>query len=153
MGELRAASQKRTRKFGGGSRCCCCLSCPCCCPLPRPPSPRPRGLHGSNSYRRLAANFEEILRRRLRTQLGPAWCPPSIKNERTAISAQRKVSQETDNLMLTVSNWDWNDVTLFFAVLRLVVLLFFYKKETFTLKLCIDYFEFVFIPCYCMLSA
>ncbi|KAH1179292.1 hypothetical protein KIL84_021875 [Mauremys mutica] len=75
MGELRAASQKRTRKFGGGSRCCCCLSCPCCCPLPRPPSPRTRGLHGSNSssYRRLAANFEEILRRRLRTRLGPAW--------------------------------------------------------------------------------
>ncbi|CAM5163607.1 unnamed protein product [Eretmochelys imbricata] len=103
MGELRAASQKRTRKFGGGSRCCCCLSCPCCCrPLPRPPSPRPRALHGSNSYRRLAANFEEILRRRLRTQLGPAWCPPSIKNERTAISAQRKVSQETDHLMLTL---------------------------------------------------
>ncbi|XP_075761753.1 outer dense fiber protein 2 isoform X5 [Pelodiscus sinensis] len=107
MGELRAASQKRTRKFGGGSRCCCCLSCPCCCPLPRPPSPRPRAPHGggssssSTNYRRLAANFEEILRRRLRSRLGPTWFPPSSKNEITAVSAQRKVSQGAEDLMLT----------------------------------------------------
>ncbi|XP_019331358.1 outer dense fiber protein 2 isoform X1 [Alligator mississippiensis] len=93
MGERRAASRKRTRKFSGGSGsspCCCGGSGACRCP---PPRARPGGLHG--------ATFDEILRRRLRDRLGAAWYPSSSKNEIISVSTQRKVSPGAENLIVT----------------------------------------------------
>ncbi|XP_029141767.1 outer dense fiber protein 2 isoform X1 [Protobothrops mucrosquamatus] len=118
MGERRAASRRRSRKFlcgpwscGGCSAasgaCRCYSSSGGCCGggggggggfWPRPPTPRLPCLHGSvGSYRRLIHGFEDVLRRRLRGHLRTSRLSPSIKSG-IIITTQKPSTQECDTL-------------------------------------------------------
>ncbi|XP_039177440.1 outer dense fiber protein 2 isoform X3 [Crotalus tigris] len=111
MGERRAASRRRSRKFlcgpwscGGCSAAagaCRCYSSSGGCGggfWPRPPTPRLPCLHGSvGSYRRLIHGFEDVLRRRLRGHLRTSRLSPSIKSG-IIITTQKPSTQECDTL-------------------------------------------------------